>query len=196
VDLLATAVGAEKVPPTVTDVKQHGSQIVWYENPGKGATGPWKKHVIDSTTRAPIHGQLVDLDGDGDLDVVMAHGMADERGHPDRHEVAWYENGGRPGKGTAWKKHRIGALPYAFEAVAADLDGDGHLDVVATAWSKGDRVVWFENPGDPRGPWTMHVLKKDWNAANQVIVADLNGDHRPDIVATADNGSATISYQS
>jgi hypothetical protein len=27
-----------------------------------------------------------------------------------------------------------------------------------TAWSKGDWVVWFENPGDLLGKWTMHVL--------------------------------------
>ncbi|MBI1916307.1 MAG: VCBS repeat-containing protein [Planctomycetes bacterium] len=195
VDLLAAAVGAENVPPGVTNVKQHGSQVVWYENPGKGASGPWKKHVIDNTTRAPIHGQLVDLDGDGDLDVVMAHGMRDELVPADRHEVVWYENVGKPGRGLQWKQHKIGALPYAFEAVAADLDGDGDLDVVATAWSKGDRVVWFENPGDPHGKWKMHLLKKDWKAANQVIIADLNGDKRPDIIATSDNGSRRIDYK-
>ena len=86
----------------------------------------------------------------------------------------------------------IGELPCAFEAVAADLDGDGDLDVVATAWAKGDRVVWFENPGDPRGQWTMHVLKENWYAANQVIVADLDGDKRPDIAATADDGSRRV----
>ncbi|MBI82914.1 MAG: hypothetical protein CMJ81_06940 [Planctomycetaceae bacterium] len=32
-----------------------------------------------------------------------------------------------------------------------------------------------------------HVVRKDWPAANQVIPADLNGDHRPDIVAIVDD---------
>jgi hypothetical protein len=38
----------------------------------------------------------------------------------------------------------------------------------------------------------MHVLKEKWYAANQVIVADLNGDKRPDIAATADAGSSRV----
>jgi hypothetical protein len=189
-DLLVTAVGAENISPDVTDVKIHGSQIVWYENPGKPVSQPWKKHVIDDRSRAPIHGHPVDMNGDGHLDVVMAFGMRKPLVPEDRHEIAWYENVG--GKGLKWKKHKIGALPYAFEAFAADLNGDGHIDVVATAWAKGDRVVWFENPGDRRGKWTMHVLKKNWGAANQVIVADLNGDKRPDIAATADDGSRRV----
>ena len=35
----------------------------------------------------------------------------------------------------------------------------------------------------------MHIVKDNWKAANQLIVADLNGDKRPDIAATADDGS-------
>ena len=122
----------------------------------------------------------------------MALGMRSALVPPDRHHVAWYENVGKPGQGLQWKKHKIGDLPYAFEAFASDLDNDGDVDVVATAWAKGDRVVWFENHGDPRGKWTRHVLKERWFAANQVIVADLNGDKRPDIAATADNGSRYV----
>ncbi len=134
----------------------------------------------------------MDLDRDGDLDVVMALGMGSEWAPEDAQEVAWYENLGRAGKGTEWKKHKIGGLPSAFEAVAADLDGDGDLDVAATAWAKGDRVVWFENQGNPRAAWTMHVVKDKWYAANQVIVADFNGDKRPDLAATADAGSGRV----
>ena len=32
----------------------------------------------------------------------------------------------------------------------------------------------------------MHVLRETFRGANQVIVADLNGDQRPDIVAACD----------
>jgi hypothetical protein len=195
IDLFGAAVGAENVPLDITDVNHHGSSVVWYENPGQPATHPWKKHVIDDRSRAPIHGHPVDMDADGDLDAVMAHGMREELVPADKHDIAWYENVGKPGTGLQWKRHTVGGLPYAFEAFAADLDGDGDVDVVATAWSKGDRVVWFENHGDPRAQWTMHVVKNNWNAANQVIVADLDGDQRPDIAATADNGSARIDHK-
>jgi len=186
-DLLCTAVGHRDLPVDASP-EQHQSRVVWYENPGPPGQ-PWRKHVIDDESRAPIHGQPVDLNGDGKLDVVMAFGMLDENCPVDLHEVAWYEN---LGGGREWRKHRIGRLPYAFEAIAADINGDGYLDVVATAWSKGDRVVWFENPGDPRGEWKMHVVRENWPAANQVIAADLTGNGRFDIIATADDGSRCV----
>lgn len=191
-DLLGTAVGHSKIPSDVTNRNVQGSSIVWYENSGQPASQPWTKHVIDDQSQAPIHGHPADLDSDGDLDVVMALGMGKDYAPEDRHEVAWYENVGTPGMGKEWTKHKIGSLPSAFEAVASDLDGDGDVDIVATAWAFGDRVVWFENHGNPRGPWTMHVLKDKWFAANQMIVADLNGDGRPDIAATADHGSRRV----
>ena len=192
IDLLAAAVGVENVPPDVNDVNEHGSRIVWYENSGRPADEPWIRHVIDNTSRAAIHGHPTDLDGDGDLDVVFAHGMRLKLLPSERHDVAWYENVGQPGQGSHWKRHRISLLPFAFEALGADMDDDGDMDVVASAWARGDRVVWFENDGDPRGSWTRHTVTGDFKAANQVIVADLNGDGCLDVAGTADSGSSRV----
>lgn len=147
------------------------------------------RHTIDDQSRGAIHGQPVDLDKDGDLDVVMAFGMRPEHIPEDRHEIAWYEN---LGDSSTWKRHVVAPFPCAFEAIAVDLDGDDDLDLAATSWSKGDRVAWFENSGDPRGQWTTHVLKENFYAANQIIAADLNGDGRPELIATADDGSRRV----
>lgn len=193
IDFLATSLGAsfatagEEAEPT-----QHGASVVWFENPGNPAENPWKKHTIDDRSRGPIHGHAVDFDRDGDLDVVMAFGMRPEHVPEDRHEIAWYENIGQPGDSTVWKRHVVGSLPCAFETIAVDIDGDGDFDLAATAWSHGDRVVWFENSGDPRGEWTMHVIRDKFLAANQLIAADIDGDGRPDIIATADDGSRRV----
>jgi hypothetical protein len=181
IDLLGTASGA--------------ALVAWYENvsePGKPLQ--WKKHVIDDKSPAPIHGHPVDLDGDGDIDVVMALGMREGPLPRDQHQVVWYENVGKPGRGTEWKKHVIGNLPFAFEANAADLDGDGKLDVIATAWGSSGQLVWFQNPGAGQGPWKMHVLKARWPNANQVIAADLNGDGRIDLAATAERGANELRW--
>ena len=77
-----------------------GNQVVWYENPGDPVHKPWRKHSIDSPQR-PIHGHPVDMDGDGDVDVVMALGMLPQdhqhNGVPlEHHQIVWYENEGNP----------------------------------------------------------------------------------------------------
>ena len=190
-DLFCAAVGVGV--PLGAGPSEHGCRVVWYENTGWPInTGPWPAHIIDDAQHYPIHGHPVDLDEDGDLDAVMAQGMRSALVTQDLHRVVWYEDTGSPGTGLAWQMHTIGDLPYAFEAFASDLDRDGDLDVAATAWAKGDRVVWFENPGDPTGAWTPHDVKTNFLAANQVIAAHLNDDAWPDLVATADNGSSHV----
>ncbi len=176
-----------------------------YENSGQPAKKSWIKHIIDRKSPRPTHGELADMDGDGDMDVLMALGKklgdllddaaGDARGESaptdetETNQVVWYENDGRPAAGP-WTKHVItSGLDDAFGAVAADLDQDGDVDVVATSWRTPGRVVWLENHGDPKGLWTRHTLKTGWRSANQVVVADLNGDGRPDFAVVAERGS-------
>ena len=183
--------------PDLLGTSRTGNQIVWYANSGRPAADPWKKTVIDDTTVAPTHGHPADIDGDGDLDVLMAFGLvapvaADS---PDSHQVAWYENIGQPGAGSQWKKHLIaGGFAQGFEAVAGDLDGDGDQDVVATAWTPSGQLAWFENTGDPRRGWKQHAIKQNWPNAVTVVLADLDGDRRLDIVACAERGANELRW--
>jgi len=168
-----------------------GNQVVWYENSGEPVNKPWKKHVIDNIPR-PIHGHPVDMDGDGDIDVVMAFGFGDEDSK--YQQIAWYENDGNPEK-CPWQKHLICEFfPNAFEAFAADIDGDGHLEVVATAWGENGCVALFKHQGDPKGLWEMQMLKENWSKANQVFVVDIDGDGQLDIVASAERGSNELRW--
>jgi len=169
-------------------------EVIWYENPGNPAEQPWRKHVIATELR-PTHGHPVDMTGNGRIDVVMACGFADKTNNFTRHQVVWYENTGDPDQDT-WPRHVIAnELPHAFEGVAADIDGDGRPEVVATGWGEnGQLVVCRPADSDPRGPWNVQVLKNDWPRANQVVLADLTGDGRPDIVACAERGSNELRW--
>ena len=169
----------------------YGHLTLWYENTGEPGERRFRRHLIDSQNQMPSHGQPVDIDHDGDLDVVMAFGM---RGGNQETigQVAWYENAGQTGTGSAWKKHVIGKLLFGFESVTGDLDGDGDLDVIATGCSGGQpntgEVCWFENGGDPKGEWKKHLLKH-YSGAAQVIVMDLDKDGRLDIAASSEEGT-------
>ena len=78
----------------------------------------------------------VDLDGDGDNDVLTADWIADK--------IAWYEN---LGGGTFGRPRVITtAANGANDVLAIDLDGDTDLDVLSAS-QLDDTIAWYENLG-------------------------------------------------
>ena len=71
-----------------------------------------------------------DIDGDGDLDAVVAS--------QDDGRVRWFENAA--GNATSWTAHQIATRNAASWAVVADVDRDNDLDVVASSWGD-DRIA-------------------------------------------------------
>ncbi|MSP12408.1 MAG: VCBS repeat-containing protein [Chloroflexi bacterium] len=176
-------------------------QVMWYENPGSEGdlnplNRPWKKHLIDEVP-LPMLGHPVDMDGDGDVDVVMAGGISSSKEPKDLASglVVWFENQGTAAHPGPWQRHVI-CEPFArgFEAVAADLDGDGQMEVVATGREQEGCIVLFKHGGDPRGPWGRQTLKIGWINADSIMIVDIDGDGRQDIVAAAERGSNEVRW--
>jgi len=134
--------------------------------------------------------EAVDLEGDGDLDFLLSHGdtLDDGLAFKPYHGVEWLEN---TGDGDL-RARPIGPLYGAHRAEAADLDGDGDLDVVASAFLpqvelpvpqgalRVDSLVWFERRGDEWIPWSIEA---DHPRHTGMTVADVDADGRPDVVA-------------
>ena len=51
----------------------------------------------------------------------------------------------------------IGSIDAPYSVYAADVDGDGDMDVLAAAQIRADYVVWYENNGAAIG-WTRHTI--------------------------------------
>jgi hypothetical protein len=76
-----------------------------------------------------------DVDGDGDLDVLSASAADDK--------IAWYEN--TDGVGSFGNQQVIStAADSVISVFAADLDGDGDLDVLSASYYD-DKIAWYEN---------------------------------------------------
>jgi hypothetical protein len=152
----------------------------------------WVEHVL---TRVPwpINAQPVDLDGDGDADVV-AGSVAQGR-------AFWFENVGEDGA-IAFVEHPIAvvepgaATPPTFNAFNmdfADLNGDGRLDIVSfnTARLLGIDAAWFEQPATPDAAWIFHRI--GGYAPDQLVglaLADIDGDGDQDLMTGGYSGAS------
>jgi hypothetical protein len=127
---------------------------------------------------APAHVEAIDFDGDGDLDLVVAAlGFL----FPNNNRVGSVivmENDGQQKFRSRYVADRIARVA---DTRAADLDGDGDLDISVAGFGYDDgETSWLEN----QGGWTFrqHVLQRLSGPIN-AIPADINGDKLPDIVA-------------
>ena len=150
--------------------------ISWFELDGPPLNdASWVEHVL-TELRWPINAQPVDLDGDGDVDVVG--GSVAER------RILWFENG--DGRLT---EHHItidgSASVNGFNMDFADLSGDGRLDIVTFDAPQvlGRHLIWLEQPPSPSGAWAVHSIGN--YAPDQLVglvVADITGDGHLDVM--------------
>jgi hypothetical protein len=157
---------------------------VWTGNGGAGGTLVW----TDSSVGLPASGnywgvEIGDVDHDGKPDIVAADNNNGIK--------AWTGNGGT-GAGSNWTDAYTGTdLPSteSFADVAlGDVNNDGNLDVVTTAYYSGNGVRCFLGNGGAGGAmtWTENSTGLDTmtNAYIGVDLEDIDNDGDLDIFAT------------
>jgi hypothetical protein len=114
----------------------HGNQVVVY-SPAKDG-GLWQRHVIDDSLSEGHALVTGDFDGDGQDEIV----------------AGWRGSGGglrlykaSDATGQHFKSIVIDPTVPAEGAVAADINGDGRLDLVVIA-GRANHLAWYENLGN------------------------------------------------
>jgi hypothetical protein len=173
-------------PDIVALVSQEWEEIWAFVNEGRGGFTP--RMIWGSTN--PDFGSswlsLADMDHDGDVDFLYSNGDAFDYAPANSrpwHGVQWLENKGQ----LQFDFHRIADLSGASSPQAADLDGDGDLDVVVASanndWDNpaAPSLVWLENNG--RMQFTKHAIASSPTHLITLAAGDLDGNGTPDIVA-------------
>ncbi len=176
-DVLIADIDGDGKPDVVMmgDERTKLNALCWYSIP-TDPRQPWAQHPIGP----PVHGAItpngaVDLDGDGDLDIIRAD--------------TWFEN--KDGKGTEWVPHknipmgRKGPFGVCVRTAVSDLDGDGKSEIIiADADIEDSKVAVLRNADGKGGRWTKTELPQSftYGSLHALAVADFNGDGKPDIV--------------
>lgn len=124
--------------------------------------------------------RAVDMDGDGDRDVLFSDRKGPNRG------LGWLEQPTDP-DGTIWKRHLIGGTAEEVMFLdVADLTGDGVDEVVAATRSAGVIVC---RRGGTAGEWSerMIPMPADCGSGKGVSIADVDQDGRTDLVISCEH---------
>jgi hypothetical protein len=166
--------------------KGNDAAIGWFESPPDSRVlADWKWRELRRV------GWLMslaasDMDGDGDADIVFS-----DRKHQ-RSGAYWLENPG-PSAVTSkpWHEHEVGgAGTEAMFLELADLDDDGLEDVLPAV--RPSTILWLRRTDRSGKSWQPHSIPLPPSAGNvkAVRAADLDGDHRLDLLFSCESAAA------
>ncbi len=140
---------------------ENGSDpVYWYENIN-GLGTSWLLHSFSDRSAFQRDLEAVDLDGDGDMDLLDANDSC----------FVWYEN--TDGTGTVMVPHEIDVSISNKSVTSLDVDGDGDLDVLAGGNSS---TVWYENLDGSCTNWVLHPVLGYYSVSLKGLDIDGDGD--------------------
>lgn len=181
-DVSVTDLNGDGLPDFVALISQQFETVVAFINLGDAVFHPQTLFAADHPNWGSSGIELVDLDQDGDQDVLYSNGDSlDDLLLKNYHGVQWLENKGD----LRFESHRLTDLFGAHSARAGDFDGDGDKDIVVGAFlpflrrttpgvERVESLVWLEQVSP--GRFERHPLETVTCFHPTIDVGDLDGD--------------------
>jgi hypothetical protein len=182
-----TPVGIVDSTPVVADVNGDGRSDMIYVNGNSiiVSLGQANDSFTDVTTPLRVTDDydkynVGDVNNDGKPDLVINY---------NNHFEVWLGNG--DGSFSFLNLMEVQSTVTYQVAAIADLDGDGNADLVFSPGSNaGVPLAIFYGNGD--GTFQAPVYLPVSHGVGQVVVADVNGDNKPDLIMTDGSGIAVM----
>jgi hypothetical protein len=162
------------------------------EGRARNFDGPWQRHTIDDSGRGADGVRIADVNGDGLPDVTTGwetDGYTRAYLHPGIHAAR-----------ERWPSVTVGVTPDVEDAVWADVDDDGVLDIVSSSESGTSMVFVSFAPSDPDDlldpeAWTTEPIAatagRHWMYA---VPMDVDGRNGIDLVVGGKRGEAIVGW--
>ena len=157
----------------------------------KDLAQPWKIHVVDSSGTGADGVRLKDANRDGHPDLISGW-----------EQSGWsilYLSQNNGGPSPRWTRLEVGKAEDVEDALLADIDGDGWMDVVSSTEGQSRKVIVHWGPDNDvdyynSAKWNSETLYDDGSRWMYAINWDVNKDGRTDLVLGGKNKGSTTGW--
>lgn len=159
--------------------------------PALRAGDPWRRHTIDASSRGADGVRLADVNGDGRMDLTT--------GWEEGGLVRVYLNPGPLKASASWPAVTVGRVRSPEDAVFADMDGDGAVDVVSSCegrtrsmfvhWAPKNRAHYLDAK-----QWRTETIPSTQGAQSWMfaVPADLDARGNLDLIVGSKGGGGAV----
>ena len=193
---ISHVIGDGKVP-VVADLNQDGvldivyalNGLGWYEYDGHET---FTQHIIANNLHSVDSVFAADMDADGDTDILTESSIIFPSETAPDGAILWYENDGQQ-RFSKREVHTKTDIPQSVDpedlyqsVVAADIDGDGDMDVLSAS-AFDNTISWHQNNG--RQTFSERTISNAAPYPMALLARDMDGDGDIDVLAaTRDDG--------
>ena len=149
------------------------NKVVWFENDGSADPTFTVGGEIETEQGRPQAIFAADMDGDGDMDILLGSVHPSDSGNSDK--ISWHENDGNVDPTWTASDIDMDEEIQIRDLIAEDMDGDGDMDIVATLTSS-NTIAWYENDGSADPTWTAANLATNYTTPMDLFAEDMDGD--------------------
>ena len=161
--------------------------------PAVAGDTPWKRHTIDNSSRGADGVRLADVNGDGVSDITT--------GWEEGGVIRVYLHPGHAKAKEKWPAVTIGKVKSPEDAVFADLDGDGAMDVVSSCeggtrtmyvhWAPKDKSKYLDESAWKTEPIPATQGVQMWMYA---LPMQVDGKGGIDLIVSSKGGNACVGW--